>query len=144
MVRTRDGSGLSEPISLESVRQPALSLDRPDLNSHDSIEVILVTLATAVRFVADLQRREELAFSESAPNSAVEPDICPLDCRPKMISVNITDVDEWCEKLMEIADYEEVENVREVQKAVLIVKAMHQGQSRPLDFWPSFDNGTWR
>ena len=144
MVRTDDESGLSEPISFESVRHTALPLARPDLNSHGGIEAIRVTLAAAVRFVVDLQRREELAFPESAPSSAVEPALCPLPRHSKMLPASTTNVDEWVDKLMEIADDEGVDNVREVQTAVSAVKAMHRGENRLIEFDPPFPVGTWR
>lgn len=124
MVRTGDESGLSEPISFESVRGLALPLARPDLRSDDGIDAIRVTLATAVRFVADLQRREELAFPESAPSSAVERALshCPLARPSKVLPASTTNADEWVDKLMKIADDEGVDNVCEVQTAVSKVK----------------------
>lgn len=97
------------------------------MNPHDGIEVIRVPLATAVRFIADLQRRKELVFPELAPNSAVESALCPLNHHSKMLKANTTDPDKWAENLMEIADDEGFDNVRQVQEAVLTVKAMHQG-----------------
>lgn len=54
MVRTGDESGLSAPISFESVREQALPLARPDIESNECIDAVRVTLAIAVRFVADL------------------------------------------------------------------------------------------
>lgn len=144
MVRTGDESGLSEAINFESVREQALPLARPDLNAHDGIEAIRVTLATAVRFVIDLQRREELAFPESGSISAVEPALCAFPHHSKMLPATMTNADEWVDKLMEIADDEGVENVWEVQTAVSTIKAMHRGESRLIDFWPPYVSGTWR
>lgn len=143
MVRTGDESGLSEPISFESVRGLALPLARPDLNSNDGIEAIRVTLATAVRFVVDLQRREELAFPESAPSSAVGRAFCPLAHHSKMRPASTTNADEWVDKLMEIADDEGVHNVREVKMAVSIVKAVHRGETRLIEYEPPFVHN-WR
>ena len=144
MVRTGDESGLSEPISFESVRHAALPLARPNLNPHDGIEAIRVTLATAVRFVVDLQRREELAFPESAFSSAIDPALCPIAQHSKMLPASSPNVDEWVDKLMEIADDEGVDNVREVQTAVSTIKAIHRGESRLIEFDPPFPNATWR
>lgn len=144
MVPLGGESGLSVPISFESLREGALFLAKPDVTTHDGIEVIRVALATAVHFVADLQQREELAFPASAPNLAVESALCPHARLSKILPANRTNLDEWVEKFMEIADDEGVDNVTEVQKAVLTVKALYQGQSRPIDFWPPFDVGSWR
>ena len=144
MVRTGDDSGLSEPISFESVRHAALPLARPDLNSHDEIEAIRVTIATAVRFIVDLQRREELAFPKSAFKSAVDSALRPLSRHPKMSRANTNNVDEWVDRLMEIADDEGVDNVTEVRTAVSTVKAMHRGETRLIEFDPTFPNMIWR
>ncbi|CAF9912597.1 hypothetical protein IMSHALPRED_000358 [Imshaugia aleurites] len=143
MVRTGDESGLSEPINFESVRERALPLARPDLNPHDGIEAIRVTLATAVGFVVDLQRREELAFPESAPSSAVDRALGPTPHHPKESSASTTNADEWVDKLMEIADDEGVDNVWEVRMAVSTVNAMHRGESRPFEIGLYFGN-SWR
>ena len=48
MVRTGNEKILSEPISFESIKELALPLARPDLETHDDIDAIRVPLATAV------------------------------------------------------------------------------------------------
>ena len=63
IVRTTDEAGLSAPIDLGNIRSQSLPLARPDLNTDDkSGNVIRVSLRTAIKFILDLQKREETAF----------------------------------------------------------------------------------
>lgn len=93
MVRTGNEMGLSEPISFEGIRKLALSLARPDIEKYNDIDAIRVPLATAVHFIVNLQRREEAAFPESAPSTAVEQALCPLTHHTEIYPAKITDVD---------------------------------------------------
>ena len=59
LVLTGDDSGLSAPLTFESLRAQSLLPARTDCTaSNDEINAILVPLALAVRFVADLERSE--------------------------------------------------------------------------------------
>lgn len=64
IARTGAEEGLSAPISFESLRSHSLPLQRIDANMQD-VDVIRVSLAVAVQFIADLELREELAFPKS-------------------------------------------------------------------------------
>ena len=59
MVRTGDESGLSEPIRCESVREQALPLAGPDIESYDGVEVIRATLTTLVRLIVIRSERKD-------------------------------------------------------------------------------------
>jgi len=58
----REGAedGLSAPTSFESLRSQPLLLDRSGIIAQD-IDIVKVSLATAVRFFIDLEIREDLA-----------------------------------------------------------------------------------
>lgn len=128
MVRTRNESGLSEPINLEQ----ALPLARPDVTSHDGIDAIQVTLATTVQFIVRLQRREEQVILDLALDLAVNTALCPYTEYEKINSPRITEVSAWIDHIMELADgkgLDNVDNVKEAWDAVLRVKAAQRGES---------------
>lgn len=110
MVRTGEETGLSEAINFQDVKEQVLPLARPDPSPEDGIDVIRVTLATAVRFVVDLQLREEATFSPSAPSTAP---------------------DDWVNDIMETADEKGFDNVYHVREAILEVKAKQRGERLP-------------
>jgi len=64
LVLTGDDQGLSAPVDFDSLRSQTLSLGRADVNDDQSFNTIRVSLQTAVRFIADLHRREETAFRD--------------------------------------------------------------------------------
>ncbi|TVY38476.1 hypothetical protein LOCC1_G006448 [Lachnellula occidentalis] len=75
MARTGHESGLSAPISFESLRDKALPLARSE--DMGTIDVIRIPLQVGVQFVANLLLREEAAFPESvmaAPHISREAD----------------------------------------------------------------------
>lgn len=62
MVLTGDEKGLSAPISFDAIRSQSLPLGKA--GTPDDVDIIRVPLRTAVRFIADLQRKEEEAFPD--------------------------------------------------------------------------------
>ncbi len=76
MVRTGDESHLSAPISFESIKADCLPLASTNFSGSD-IDLVRVSLATTVQFIANLQRREEAAFPNSRDLSAIEGYLCP-------------------------------------------------------------------
>ena len=146
MVRTGSEIGLSEPISFDSIRELALPLARPDVETCKDIEAIRVPLATAVQFIVDLERREEVAFPESAPSTAVERALCPLAHHTESYPARITNVDDWVDRVLELADEKGIENVSEAREALLTVQAAQQGKHReyPPDSIPYYFGGNWR
>ena len=70
ITRTGAEEQLSAPISFESLRSKALPLGRIDFDGEPNVDVIRVALPDAVRFVIDLEKREELTVLEemTVPN----------------------------------------------------------------------------
>ncbi len=66
IARTGAEVQLSAPISFESLHSKALPLDRIDFDGKANVDVIRVPLPDAVRFVVDLEKREDFAaFGET-------------------------------------------------------------------------------
>ncbi|KAK3175365.1 hypothetical protein OEA41_002612 [Lepraria neglecta] len=64
---TGDNENFSAQIDFDSMRAQSLPLSRTDMD--EGVEAIRVPLVTAVYFIADLQRKEEIVFPELVPNS---------------------------------------------------------------------------
>ena len=133
MVRTGKEAGLSSPISFASIREEALPLARPDLETHNDIDAIRVPLATAVQFIVNLQQREEAAFPDLAPSTAGQQSLCPPINRhtesraaKTMITMNGTTV------LMDSADEKGIDKVSDAREAmraaILTVQAAQRGE----------------
>ena len=101
MVLTGDGTGLSAPISFESVRPQSHPLLKAEIG--DDVDVIRVSLRTAVTYIADLQRREEEAFPDLRPSAS--------------------NASGWVDKIMHKAEEEGIGNVFEIQCAMKEMKA---------------------
>jgi hypothetical protein len=72
LVRNSDGSNLSTPISFSGIEKRSLPLSQNDLEAKaEGIDVIRVTLSVAVRFIAELEERENAAFLELGNNELV-------------------------------------------------------------------------
>ena len=143
MVRTGNEIGLSEPISFDSIRELALPLARPDVQTYNDIDAIRVPLATAVQFIVNLQQREEAAFPESAPSTAVDQALFPWTDYTGSDSPKITNVDEWVDRIMELADEKGVAKVWRAQEAMLTVQAARRGE-QPVESNPPYFGGSWR
>lgn len=143
MIRTGEESGLSAPISFQSVREQALPLARPDRGSNNCVDAVRVTLATAVRFVADLQRREEAAIPESAPAS-IEQDLNPPFPRAKIGPGNIPNVEEWVDQCMQMADENGIKSIQPTRQALLNVRAAQRGEHTPDRMMPYYWSCRWR
>ena len=61
IVLTGDDSGLSAPVTFESIRAHSLPIGRKDAASYGDGQVIRLSLLTAIRFIIDLEQREEAA-----------------------------------------------------------------------------------
>ncbi|KAL8689942.1 MAG: hypothetical protein Q9218_004504 [Villophora microphyllina] len=71
IARTGVAKGLSEPISFECLEAQSfpLNVSSSDKNLAQDGDVIRVSLATAVRFIVDLEAREDLAASSTRSDS---------------------------------------------------------------------------
>ncbi|KAG8530250.1 uncharacterized protein KY384_004751 [Bacidia gigantensis] len=70
-------TGLSAPISFQSLIPQSLFLDRSDIKENDA-GVIRVPLCTAIQFIVALEKREHLAAgANSRYYPPFEPELCP-------------------------------------------------------------------
>lgn len=125
LVLTGDDSGLSAPVTFDSLRAQSLPLARADCTASDNdIDVIRVSLALAVRFVADLERREEAAFPETR-SSTIDGSICPsaVSNGPSIHSAN-----EWANQIIKQAVDKEKENVCETRHVLQRIQAVKRGE----------------
>lgn len=70
LVVTDYDQDLSSALNFDTIRSESLPLARHDVSATDSGNVIRVSLKTAVQFIAELQQKEETAFSSSKRDSA--------------------------------------------------------------------------
>ena len=125
MVRTGDESCLSAPISFESISAQCLPLDRSDITVGGNIDAVRVSVATAVRFIADLQRREEAAFPNSGGRSVLDTSLCPSTRELGYVTLC---ADAWADKLIQKAEEEGFDKIYETRAAVRRVKAAKRGE----------------
>lgn len=121
MILTGEKTGLSAPINFESVRSQSLPLQGVDI--ADQVDAIRVSLKTAIRFIADLQQREEEAFPELKP-SATDLSIGP---NTDDISYGLVSADEWVDEIMHKAEKKGANNVYEINCVVRKMKTEHEG-----------------
>ena len=129
MILTGDETALSAPINFESIRSQSLPLLMADIPDH--VDVIRVSLRTAVRFIANLQRKEEDVFPDLGP-SATDRSIGPSTDN---ISFGLISASEWVDEIMQKAEEEGAKNVPQIQSAVRIMKAEQEENDYPtLEF----------
>jgi hypothetical protein len=144
MIRTGDESCLSAPISFESIREHSLPLDRSDITARDKIDAVRVSLTTAVRFVADLQKREDDAYPYARDCSLVDTSLGPsTPCSKDEIGFRATSADEWADKIMQAVEEKGIDNVGYAQLAVQEVQAVKNGDVLDKNP-PYFFYGRWR
>lgn len=125
LVRTGDESHLSAPISFEKIRAEPLPLDRSDITANDGIDAIRVSLATAVKFIADLQKREKAAFPIERDPLLVDDSLCPSPTgqpRHKAFSA-----DAYADNIMQQAEKKGIDKVSATWTAVRRIKAAELG-----------------
>jgi hypothetical protein len=144
MIRTGDESCLSAPISFESIREHSLPLDRSDITACDEIDAVRVSLTTAVRFVADLQRREDDAYPYARDHSLIDTSLGPsAPCGIDEIEFLATSADEWADKIMQDVEERGVDNVVYAQLAINKIQAAKNGDALDENP-PHFFYGRWR
>jgi hypothetical protein len=127
LVRTGDESHLSAPINFEALRANGLCLPlaRTDVSAANG-DVVRVSLANAVKFVADLQRREDTMSPH--PRTSLE-----MDRKAKA----------WADKLLQEADDKGIDNIPTTWSAVRRVKAAIMGET--FEEWEPYSfNKYWR
>lgn len=131
LVLTGDDSNISAPINFESIRAQSLPLARNDIPVNPEIDAVRVSLATAVRFIADLQRREEMAFPNSRDYSVIDQSISPSTQNFGGGNLN---ADEYAGMVMQRVEENGIKNVWEAYHAVVRVKAAQRGEVRQKRF----------
>lgn len=131
MILTGDETGLSAPINFENVRSQSLPLPRTDI--ADQVDVIRISLKTAIRFIADLQRREEEAFLDLRP-STTDRSIGPSTDN---VSFGLISADEWVDEIMHKAEEKGANDVYQMTWVARSMKAEQEGNGY---FTPEFTN----
>ena len=105
VARTGIEAGLSEPISFDSLKDKALPLERPDLETHPNLEVIRTSLTDAVHFILDLEEREFAAHPWTVHQRGSDKRLNP--CSPVWAGKSkdaSTSPDTWADALVETGD----------------------------------------
>ncbi len=127
MIRTGEESHLSAPISFESIKADCLALARTDV-AGNNIDSVRVSLAIAVEFIANLQRREEAAFPNSRDRSAIDRGLCPAG-EKQGVPDQCPSADSWANEVMQKAEEKEYDNVFLAWDAIRRVKASKRRES---------------
>ncbi|KUJ10514.1 uncharacterized protein LY89DRAFT_689732 [Mollisia scopiformis] len=132
MVSTGDDSQLSAPITFESIRERILQPRRNDCPLK-GIEAVRVSLATAVEFITNLQRREDAA------SPSIEPRILDTSLNPDDHDAPSAEL--WADHVLKHAD--DVKNRYTVEAALdRVLRARVGDHSRKLAAHPF--NRTWK
>lgn len=142
LVRTGDESHLSAPISFEKIRAESLPLDRSEITLNDGIDAIRVSLATAVQFIADLQKREEAAFPIERDLLLVDKSLCPSPMEhPRHGAFS---ADAYADNIMQQAEEKGIDNVSATWTAVRSIKATELGVQIFDTRAPQHFRGRWK
>jgi hypothetical protein len=104
--------------------------------------LVRVSLATAVEFIANLQRREEAAFPNSRDRSAIEGYLCPEGVRGEAPDHRLG-ADSWASHFIQEAKEKGYDNVYQTWKAVRQVKARKRGEGF-YEFTPYHFDSRWK
>lgn len=132
LVLTGYDQGLSSGIDFNTVRAESLPLARGDVSATDGSNMIRVSLKTAVQFVAELQQREERAFSSSRR----DPTETTLKSQTNADSTVVNDAEKYVENIL--ANPTESRSWSRIQSAFEIVKAKQREEMNPeadLSHW---------
>ena len=140
LILTGDNSGLSTPVTFDSLRSRSLPLARTDfISNNEVVDAIRVPIALAVSFVAELERKEQ-ATLHGMGSSRVDVSICPFavpngPCIPS--------ADEWVDEVISRAVDKGKENVYETRVALSRIKAAQRGEEDPYGGLPPYFNARW-
>ena len=141
MVRTGEESHLSAPIDFESIGADRLPLDKTNVAGR-CIDCVRVSLATAVKFIANLQRREEAAFPNCRGYAAIDGLLCPAGVKGGAPEHYLS-ADSWADRLVQEAEEKGYDNVFETWESVRRVKARKRGESFS-ELTPYHFDSRWR
>lgn len=128
LARTGAEEGLTAPISFASLRSQSYSLERSDVATN-SVDVIRVSLAVAVKFIADLETRENLASTETKDHHHHDTHLDPHP--PEGYEDNgqvCRDPETWTEAVLDAAEKHGYDNIPETWQSIRRVQANSIGQ----------------
>lgn len=123
IARTGAEEGLSAPISFESLRSHSFPLQRSDF-VRPYVDVIRVSIAVAVKFIASLEQREQLAFSKPVKKHFLDDTLHPP--APEGFEENYQiccSPDAWADANIAAAEMHGYDNINETQASIRRVQA---------------------
>jgi len=136
VARTGMERGLSAPISFQSLQGQTLPLERHDVIGDD-IDVVRVSLETAVRFIVDLETRED---STNANDKVTSVDPGLVWGPPIGFETNreiLDNSDSWADAYLASAETVGYDTQSTTWESVRRVQAGLVGEIfRPFDHWP--------
>jgi hypothetical protein len=141
IARTGAEEGLSASISFESLRPHSLPLQRCDV--MPDMDVVRVSLEVAVKFIASLEAREELAFPKSKNKLYLEKRLHP--CSPKGFERDPQvrcSPEAWANALIVAAEKHGYDNISDTSRSIRRVQAALVGEEFGWEHVP-FGN-TWK
>lgn len=129
IVLTGDDSRLSAPVTFDSIRAQSLPIERRDATIYGDGQVIRVPLSTAVRFIIELEKREEAAFP--SPYIATERSLGPHTDNISMGTITATD---WADEVLQRIDDKGLADVFEARSAMQKLQARERGECHEVEF----------
>lgn len=115
---------------LHQRRRSTVTSDRKrQLAIGEGVQVIRVSLLTAVRFIIDLERREEAAFP--SPYIATDRSLGP---HTDNISFGTITASDWADEIFQNIHEKGVDNVEMATSAMSQLRARERGESRQVEF----------
>lgn len=104
-------------------RQVAVTPDFQELTLQIKFDIVRVSLRTAIRFIADLQRREEEAFPDLRLNATDR----SIGSSTDNISFGLISADEWVDEIMHEAEEKGANSVPQVKCVAERMKTEQEG-----------------
>ncbi len=128
LARTGAEEGLTAPISFTSLRSQSYPLERSDVATN-SVDVIRVSLAAAVKFIADLETRENLASAETKDHHHRDTYLDPHPPEGYEDKGQVCrDPETWTEAVIDAAEKHGYDNIPETWQSIRRVQANSVGQ----------------
>jgi hypothetical protein len=128
LARTGVEEGLTAAISLEGLKSEFLLLETADIITQD-VDVVRVSLAAAVQFIAGLEARENSAIPKTEDEPLLDESICPFspdECGEK--SYRCLSPVAWADSIMAAAEKHGYDNVLEAGTSIRRVKENLAGE----------------
>lgn len=143
LILTGDSSGLSAPISFDSIATECLPLESNELQVDNDARMVRVTVGTAVKFITDIEKRELAAYPETQ-NHSIDSRHCPRRYVDDINSATndpgeaVLTADEYADMIMRRAEKVGIDGDRKSYESVRRVEAAQKG-----DVWPQPDRDPW-